>query len=119
MRAHAGNRFDVYRAGTRPKGVNPLTIQVLDELGIETEGLRSKDVKEYLGKMPVHYVIVVCHDAQESCPRAAIDGGERLFWPFDDPPAFEGTPEQKLQKFRHVRDQIAAKIREWVDTTDA
>ena len=119
VRAHAGDRFNGYSAGTKPKGVNPLTIQVLDELGIETEGLRSKDVKEYLGKMPVDYVIVVCHDAQESCPRGAIDGGERLFWPFDDPPAFEGTPEQKLQKFRDVRDQIAAKIREWAGTTDA
>ena len=112
LRAHAGDRFNVYSAGTKPKGVNPITIQVLDELGIDTSVLQSKSLKD-LPVIQPDYVIVVCHDAQESCPRAAIDGGERLFWPFDDPPAFEGTPEQKLQKFREVRDQIDAKVREW------
>lgn len=114
MRSRAGDRFNVYSAGTAPKGVNPLTIQVLKEAGVETDALRSKDVKEYLGKLPAHFVIVVCHDAQESCPRIFPGMGERMYWPFDDPPAFEGGDEAKLNKFRQVRDQMDAKIQAWL-----
>jgi arsenate reductase len=114
LRSRAGDRFNVYSAGTAPKGVNPLTIQVLKELGIETDGLRSKDLKEYLGRLAAHYLIVVCDDAQESCPRIFPGMGERMFWPFDDPPAFEGSDEAKLNKFREVRNQIDAKIQAWL-----
>jgi arsenate reductase len=40
--------------------------------------------------------------------------GQRLFWPFDDPAAFEGTDEEKLLKFREVRDQIEQRIKDWL-----
>jgi arsenate reductase len=114
LRARAGERFDVYSAGTMPKGVHPFTVQVLQEIGLDTSALRSKDVKEVLGRLTAHYVIVVCHDAQESCPRIFPGMGERLFWPFDDPPAQVGTDEQRLAKFREVRDQIDRKIQDWL-----
>jgi arsenate reductase len=39
---------------------------------------------------------------------------ERLLWPFEDPAAFEGTEEERLAKFRQVRDAIDARVREWV-----
>jgi arsenate reductase len=41
--------------------------------------------------------------------------GVRLHWSFEDPAAFEGTESEKLVKFRQVRDQIVAKIEEWVE----
>ena len=33
---------------------------------------------------------------------------------FEDPARFEGTEEEKLVKFREVRDQIEKKIQEWI-----
>jgi arsenate reductase len=114
LRHIAGGRFNVYSAGTNPKGVNPLTLQVLNEAGVDTSGVRSKHVSEYLERMTFHYVIIVCDDAAETCPRVWPGMQNKLFWPFEDPPRFEGSDEQRLDKFRQVRDQIAAKLRAWV-----
>ena len=109
-----GDRFDVYSAGVEPKGVHPFTIKVLQEKGIDTSKLRSKDVSEYLGTLPVHHLIVVCENAEGSCPRIFPGMLNREFWPFDDPPAFQGTDEEKLNKFREVRNQIDQRITQWL-----
>ena len=119
LRARAGDRFNIVSAGMAPKGVNSTTIKVLKEIGISTEGLHSKDAKEYVGKLPADFTIVVCPDAQEKLSRDASNVGQWLFWPFDDPPAFQGTEEQRLEKFREVRDQIDAKIQSWLRELDA
>jgi arsenate reductase (thioredoxin) len=111
---HAGNRFTAFSAGVEPKGIHPLTIKVLGEIGIDTSKLRSKDVAEYLGKLPVHQLIVVCENAEGSCPRIFPGMLDRQFWPFDDPPAFQGTDEEKLNKFREVRDKIDQRIQQWL-----
>src|SRR5687768_14533428 len=68
LRKRAGDRFHVYSAGTDPKGVNPLTVKVMHEIGIDMSGARSKGVKELLGKVPVRHLIVVCDDAERNCP---------------------------------------------------
>jgi arsenate reductase (thioredoxin) len=114
LRKHAAGRFDAYSAGVNPKGVHPLTIKVLEEIGIDTSKLRSKDVSEFLGKLPVHHLIVVCDNANESCPRIFPGMLNREFWPLDDPPAFQGTDEEKLNKFREVRDDIDRRIQNWL-----
>jgi arsenate reductase len=114
LRERGGDRFDAYSAGTEPKGIHPLTIKVLQEIGIDTSGLRSKDVTEFLGRLPVHHLIVVCENAEGTCPRIFPGMHERLFWPFDDPPAFAGTEAERLAKFREVRDQIDLRIHAWL-----
>jgi arsenate reductase (thioredoxin) len=114
LRERAGERFNAYSAGVNPKGVHPLTIKVLEEKEIDTSKLRSKDVAEFLGKLSVHHLIVVCDNANESCPRIFPGILDRQFWPFDDPPAFQGTDEEKLNKFREVRDAIDKRIQQWV-----
>jgi arsenate reductase (thioredoxin) len=114
MRKHGGDRFDVYSAGTDPKGVNPLTIKALAEIGIDASGHRSEHLNEYLGKLPIQYLIIVCGHADETCPGALVNVGNRLFWPFDDPAAATGTEEEKLAAFRKIRDQIVAKIQAWL-----
>jgi arsenate reductase len=43
--------------------------------------------------------------------------GTRLFWPFEDPAAFDGPEGERLEKFREVRDSIEARIREWLSET--
>lgn len=114
LRKHAGDRFAVYSAGTEPKGINPLTVRVMDEIGISLEDHRSKPLTEYLGKVRIHYAITVCENAEQSCPSVWPFCQQRLFWPFDDPAACEGPDEERLAKFREVRDQIETKIKTWL-----
>ena len=114
LRARYGDRFVAYSAGADPRGVHPLTLQVLDEIGVDTNELRSKGVKEYLGKLRVHYLVIVCPQTEKNCPQIFPGMVERVFWTFDDPPAFAGTEGERLDKFREVRDRIAATIDSWV-----
>lgn len=114
LRNRAGDRFEVASAGLDPKGVNPLTIRALEEAGLQAEGLRSKSSADFLGKVSVRYAVIVCENANQSCPRIYPFATRTLYWPFEDPAAFEGTADQRLAKFRKVRDQIAARIDEWL-----
>jgi arsenate reductase len=113
LRKHGGARFEAYSAGLEPKGINPYTRRALAEIGVDMAGQSSKDLKTYLGKLHFGYLITVCGNAEERCP--IFPGvGVRLHWPFEDPAAFEGTDEEKLAKFRAVRDQIEARIQGWL-----
>lgn len=119
LRDRYGDRFEAFSAGTDPTGIHPLTIRVLKEIGIDTSELRSKSVKEYLGRLRAHFLVIVCQHAADSCPRIFPGMVKRYVWTFDDPPAFEGSDEDKLDKFREVRDAIAASLEEWVAELDA
>ena len=113
LRKKAGNYFNVYSAGTDPKGINPLTIKVMEEKGFDLSSHSSKHLNEFYGKMHMGIQIAVCAKAAEVCP--TFPGvGTKLSWPFDDPASFEGTDEEKLAKFRSVRDQIEKKIDLWL-----
>ncbi len=114
LRRYAGDQFEVYSAGLEPKGLNPFTVQVLKEVGLDVSGHRSKSVQEYLGRVNFGYLITVCGDAEEKCPTTFLGVSQRLHWPFDDPAKVEGTNEEKLAKFRQVRDQIDVRIRRWL-----
>jgi arsenate reductase len=113
MRRYVGDQFDVYSAGLEPKGINPLTVRVMEEIGYDLSRARSKDVFEFLGHYNFGVIITVCANAEARCP--IFPGvSRRLHWPFEDPAAFEGTEEEKLAKFREVRDLIDARVRGWV-----
>jgi arsenate reductase len=114
MRKHAGDRFEVYSAGTEPKGMNPFTVQALNEIGLDVSQQHSKSVSEYLGRVNFGYVITVCGEAEKNCPTIFLTVSNRLFWPFDDPAAATGSDVEKLAKFRQVRDQIEARIVAWL-----
>jgi arsenate reductase len=103
LRHEAGDRFEVFSAGTRPTHVRPEAIQAMAEIGIDISTHRSKSVNEFVGQ-DLDYVITVCSNANETCP--VFPGAtSRLHWPFDDPAVSEGTAA-----FRRVRDQIHARI---------
>ena len=113
LRHYAPTRFEVYSAGLEPKGINPFTIRVMDEIGLDVSGGHSKDVMEFLGKVHMGYVITVCSNAEARCPIFPFST-QRLYWPFEDPAAFQGTDEEKLAKFREVRDLIDQRIQSWL-----
>jgi arsenate reductase len=114
LRKYAGERFEVYSAGLEPSVINPLTVQVMGEVGVDMSEHYAKPLTIYLGKMHFGYLITVCSRADEKCP--VFPGmGQRLHWPFDDPAAAEGSAEQRLAIFRRVRDEIEQKVKEWVE----
>ena len=115
LRALGGDRFEAFSAGTAPHPIHPLTVQVMAEAGIDIRGQRPTHLSEYLGKRQFATVVAVCDRANQSCPRVLPGVGERLFWPFDDPAGSEGTDEERLARFRHVRDEIRARIQAWLD----
>jgi arsenate reductase len=115
LKKHAGDRFEVYSAGFEPADINAFTRRVMEEAGLDLGGQYSKGVKEYLGKINFAFVIIVCARAEKTCPTAFPSiSQQRLFWPFEDPAAFEGTEAAKLAKFREIREQIDRRIRQWL-----
>jgi arsenate reductase len=113
LRALAGEQFEVFSAGTEPKGrILPEVQEAMREIGVDVSGQRSKSVTEYLGKVHFAYVITVCADAEENCPAVFLNMGTHEHWPFDDPAKFDG--EQRLTSTRNVRDQIEHRLRFWL-----
>ncbi len=118
LRKLVDDRFHIFSAGLEPDCIHPMVEPVMNEIGIDISAQRSKSVQEYLGKLIAHYVIVVCEHAERNCPKLYPGFGKRLYWPFDDPAAATGTYQERLAKFREVRDQIAARLRVWLSDLD-
>ncbi len=116
LRSYAGDRFEAYSAGLEPKEIHPLTKEVMGEIGIDISGQHSKALKDYMGKVHFGFLITVCNEADEKCPSTFPGMGQRLRWSFEDPVRFTGTEEEKLGKFREIRDQIGLRVRSWVDS---
>ena len=113
LRHLAGDRYEVLSAGLEPTVLHPMAIEVMQEIGIDISGQRSKSVVEFLAKVPVKIPIIVCRKYEENCPSIWPFASEVLSWPFDDP-AEEASSPGGLQHFRRVRDEIEGKIREWL-----
>jgi arsenate reductase len=114
LKKWGGDRYDAYSAGTEPKGINPYTDRVMEEVGVHLSGQYSKHIKEYMGKIHFAYVITLCDEAERSCPAIFPGMGQRLHWSFDDPAVFVGSDDEKLARFRKVRDQIERTVKEWL-----
>jgi arsenate reductase len=112
LRHEAGERFDVYSAGTKPGHVRDEAITAMSEIGIDISAHRSKSVDEFIGQ-EFDYVITVCDNANASCP--VFPGATtRLHWPFEDPAAVEGSEATRLAAFRAIRDQIHERLMEFL-----
>ena len=105
LRHMAGDRFEVFSAGTEPKGLHPRSVEVMNEVGIDVSHQKSKDVRAYT-KDKFDFVITVCDRAKQHCP--IFPGVEPIHWGFDDPA--EAAAERQLETFRRVRDEIRQRI---------
>ncbi len=109
LRHEKGNLYEVFSAGIKPTKVYPYTLQVLEEIGINTRELRSKHLDELEG-VTFDLVVTVCDRAQESCPVVLADNTIHKSFP---DPAHEGkTTEEKLESFRRVRNEMYTWIKE-------
>jgi arsenate reductase len=108
--------FEAQSAGLEPGTINPLVVDVMQEVGIDLSGKKTQRVFDVWksGEM-FQYVVTVCSEAEsEGCP---IFPGvtTRLHWPFPDPSKLTGTEAEKLQAVRKIRDQIRTKIETWCE----
>ena len=112
LRRHGGDRFEVHSAGTDPRGVNPLTLRVLADAGIDASWARSKSVNEFLGQR-FDYVITVCDRAAETCPVFPGDP-ERLHWSYEDPAQAPGDEAARQRAFDQTAKALLNRIRLWI-----
>jgi arsenate reductase (thioredoxin) len=109
LKKYQGDQYDVESAGTDPKSeVHPLAVRVMNEIGIDISDHRPKTLMAFLGKAPVRHLLIVCDNANGTCPRIWPGTYTRAYLPFNDPAAFVGSEEATLEEFRRVRDQIGA-----------
>jgi len=117
LRKHGGDRFRVHSAGMEATRIHPLAARVMEEVGVSLEGQRSKGVRDYLGKLTVHDLIVVCARTERECPKLFPGALNHHFWPFPDPASVDDSLDVKLSAFREVRDLIERRVIEWLDGT--
>lgn len=117
LKAIGGDEYEVMSAGTDIQSeVNPFAIEVLEEKGIETDGLHTKRVKQFLDES-IDLVVTVCDKARQTCP--VFPGAKAMeHWSLEDPAAFEGTYEEIRAKFRETRDEIEDRIRKYLINGD-
>lgn len=109
LRAWGDDQFEAFSAGTEATGVRPETVQVMAEIGIDISGQRSKTIAEFQGQS-FEWFITVCDEAQQNCP--VLPGVDDVaHWSLEDPSAAQGTPEERLEAFRQVRDLIRNRLR--------
>lgn len=117
LRQQGKGRYVPYSAGLRPVGIHPLTVKVMDEIGIDVRHQKSQHVDELVGVRYYSYIITVCQEADENCPAPVIAlGKHKLHWGFPDPAKAQGSEEEIIAVFRDIRDQISRKIQAWIAT---
>jgi arsenate reductase (thioredoxin) len=112
----AGDRFEALSAGFEPRPLNPLAVEVMKEAGMDISKNRTKSVFDLFKKGELFsYVITVCDESSaQQCPNFPGLLVSRIHWNFADPSAFTGTFEERLARTRQLRDEIKAKIEEWL-----
>ncbi len=113
LHAYGGVSYSVFSAGTEPRVVHPLAIKAMQEIGIDISDHRAKSLDEFREQPPMDLVVTVCDEAAEACPFFP-NAHRQVHWGFSDPSKVEGSEEVRLAAFRHIRDQIAARIKQFL-----
>ena len=110
LRQIGGNRVNVSSAGTEPKGVHPIAIRVMNEVGVDISDHTSDHVNLYLNE-DFELVLTVCDSAKVSCP--VFPGASRtIHRSFEDPDYPDLTDDELTSVFRRIRDEIGCYVRE-------
>jgi protein-tyrosine-phosphatase len=106
------SKFRAYSAGSHPKGLNPHTIQLLQSLGYDTSGFRSKSWNELAkpGAPALDFAFTVCDSAAgETCP---VWPGQPMtaHWGVPDPAAAKGSPAEIALAFKDAYRMLHQRI---------
>jgi arsenate reductase len=119
LKAIGKEEFEAFSAGIEATSVHPLAITVMAEAGIDISAQRSKSVADFAGQ-EFDYIITLCGEhAKSLCPVFAGKVRERLNWDFADPAEVRGDEAERLKVFRKVRDQIGARIQQFIDNQES
>ncbi|MDJ0787226.1 MAG: arsenate reductase ArsC [Myxococcota bacterium] len=109
-----GDRFRTHSAGSRPTGrVHPMALELLEQLGHDTDGMRSKSWDEFAAADAprLDFVFTVCDSAAgETCP-AWPGQPMTAHWGAPDPAACEDGDEAQRLEFRRVYGLLERRIR--------
>ena len=108
LRHMAGNKFEVYSAGSHPSRLHPASVAVMAEWGIDIARHTAEPIDDYLDT-GIDIAITVCDNAQQSCP--TFPGNvEQIHWGLDDPYHGWGADPQDLPPYRETRDELKKRI---------
>jgi arsenate reductase (thioredoxin) len=114
LRTMAGDRFIATSGGIESGNeLHPIATEVMADIGIDISGQRPKNVREWFNEH-FAYVITLADAARERSPVFPFTP-HLLHWSLKDPTVVDGTAEETKQAFREVRDEIMAKINEFVE----
>ncbi|GAB3372767.1 arsenate reductase ArsC [Azotobacter armeniacus] len=107
LRHTASDHFEACSAGSQPSQVDPRALAALEQLGVSTEGLRSKALDELAGES-FDYVITLCDKSALEC-HTLPGAGEYIAWDFEDP-----ASSSKADAYRHTLHEIHERIKMFV-----
>lgn len=96
--------IEVHSAGTEPKGLHPLSVAVMDEIGIDIREQCSKKIDPALLNQ-MDWIITVCAQADKRCP-VTPPHIHREHWPLEDPATAPGSEAEQIGHFREIRNEI-------------
>jgi arsenate reductase len=112
LRNLASNKFSVFSAGSHPSQVHPMSVAVMEEVGIDISHHTSDPISDYVDH-GIDVVITVCDNAKQACP--VFPGNvEHIHWSIEDP--FNGWDFDPLDldNFRKVREDINSRIKDFL-----
>jgi arsenate reductase len=111
MRNRFGDRYEAYSAGINPSSaVNPYTVRVMEEAGIDLTHQRPKPLQEFLD-MHFDTIVFMCENTQ-TCAQVPFSH-HVMYMEFSDPARFVGSEEEILEGFRALRNSIG----DWLEAT--
>ena len=114
MNRWGAGKLVAFSAGSHPRGqVHPVALELLQQLGYSTEGLRSKSWDEFARpESPrLDFVFTVCDTAAgESCP---FWPGQPMtaHWGVEDPAAFVGPLDAQMRLFTRIYFELETRIK--------
>ena len=114
LRDMAPDQFDVFSAGSHPSRVHPMSIAIMEEVGIDISHHTSDYVDDYLD-VGIDTVITVCDNANQVCPTFPGDV-ERIHWSIDDPFRGWNFNANQLDSFRETRRDIRRRLESLLDS---
>ena len=111
FRDEAGDKFEVFSAGSHPSRLHPAAVKVMAEWGIDIKKQKSEKIDKYLNK-GINVVITVCNNAKSSCPNFPETKKIIMHWSIKDPFHGWNDNEEDLEPYRMARNKIKDKIKD-------
>ena len=108
----ASSQFEVFSAGSHPSQVHPISVAVMEEIGIDISKHTSDYIDEYLNK-GINIVITVCDNAKNVCP-IFPENVKLIHWSIDDPFRNWNFDINQLTNFRKTRAEIKSRILKFI-----